>query len=125
MPNSTDLRTELRACGKKRLAGFLVGTVTLCLLMKTLGVFRVALISALGEPAFLWLFGVGVFVVFLTPIMVTEYIQLRNPRLHCPQCGQFLARVRAMLRINKCAECLFCKAKLNVQTAGNSPSMCL
>lgn len=85
--------------------------------MKAIGTFRVALISAFGKPLFLTIFGLGSLVVFLAPIVVGEYLQLKNFRLHCPYCGQFLASFRAMLRINKYDECRFCRTKLNVPRA--------
>jgi hypothetical protein len=117
LQGATDLRAELQACAKWRLAAFYTGTLALCLTMKAIGIFRIALTSAFGEPLFLTIFGLGSLVVFLAPIVVGEYLQLKNIRLHCPHCGQFLASIRAMLRINKYDECRFCRTKLNVPKA--------
>jgi hypothetical protein len=77
--------------------------------------YRVALTSAFGETAFVWAGGLGMFVVFLLPILIAEYLLQRNPRLRCPQCGHLLTYIRTMRWVTKHDECLFCGMKLNVQ----------
>ncbi len=113
--NSVNLRAELRAYGRGKCATFCFATVICGLFMKAAGMCRVAFTSTFGETAFLWVFGAGAFVVFLVPLIVGEYFLQKNRRLYCPQCGQFLAGFRSMLRINKHDECLFCRMKLNVE----------
>ena len=113
--NSVNLRSELRAYGRGQCVAFFLATVMWGLFMKAVGMCRVALTSEFDETAFLWVSGVGMFVVFLVPLIVAQYFLQKNRRLYCPQCGQFLAGFRSVLRINKHDECLSCRTKLSVQ----------
>ncbi|MBC8868155.1 MAG: hypothetical protein H8E44_01990 [Planctomycetes bacterium] len=110
-----NLRSELRAYGRGKVAAFLLAAILLNLSIKAVGMCRVGFTSAFGETAFVWVFGVGMFVVFLVPVIVAEHLLQKNRRLYCPQCGQFLAGFRSMLRINKHDECSCCRTKLNVK----------
>lgn len=112
-PNT--LRAALRSAGRRRLGGFLAAAVLLCLFFRLGGIWRAELIATLGERAFLWISGVGMFAVILVPPIIVEHAIQRDRRLYCPQCGKFLATIPAMLRLNKHGDCVFCGADLGIE----------
>jgi hypothetical protein len=112
-PNT--LRAPFRLAGRKRLGGFLAATVLLCLFLRIGRILRTELIATVGEQAFLWIAGVGMFAVFFVPLILVEDAVHQDRRLYCPQCGKFLATIPAMLRLTKHGDCLFCGADLGVE----------
>jgi len=85
--------------------------LSLLAFMKCMPLFR----GALGETAFFWLFGVGMFASFLTPMIVFEFLLQKDLRLRCPHCGESLAAsVRGMRQLWKNEACLNCGTEIPV-----------
>jgi hypothetical protein len=103
--NAEDRRAAFLRYFRGRVVGFFIGTLLLLLFMKTLGNFH----GAFGEATFRWLFGIGAFASFLSPIILAELFLLRDRRLYCPNCGNWLGpQVMPMLKLGKAVTCRGC-----------------
>jgi hypothetical protein len=109
------IRAAHRRYYRTRLVVFVIATVLLCLSFRTLGAMRIALTEIGGETLFLWVFGLGSLAVLLTPIVVAEYVLLKDPHLYCPHCRQVLVSLRAIRRWQKHGDCVRCGAFLDIE----------
>jgi hypothetical protein len=109
------IRAANRRYQRTRLVVFVIATVLLCLSFPTLGAMRRALTEIGGDTLFLCVFGLGSLAVLLTPILVAEYVLLKDPRLYCPHCRQVLVYLRAIRRWHNHGDCERCGALLSIE----------
>ena len=107
-------RNAVRRYGRSQATGFFLGFVCLMAFFVLAGTNRTTITTHLGEAAWLWFFGIGAFASLLIPPIAVQWHAIRDGWLYCPHCQNFLASIRAVIKLNKQSECNRCGCQIEI-----------
>ena len=107
-------RNAIRKYGRSHATGFFLGFLCLMAFFLLAGIFRTSLTALVGEAVWLWFFGIGGFASFLIPQIAIQWRATRDGWLYCPDCRNFLASIRAVVKLNKQSKCNHCDCRIEI-----------
>jgi hypothetical protein len=107
-------RNAIRKYGRSQATGFFLGFSCLLAYFVLVGMSRNSLNALLGDSLWLCFFGIGAFASILIPPIVVQWHAVRDGWLYCPRCQNFIASIRAVMKLNKYSTCNHCGCEIEI-----------
>ena len=107
-------RNAIRRYGRSQATGFFFGFICLTVFFLLAGTNRNSIVAILGQTTWLWFFGIGAFASFLFPPTIIQWHTIRDAWLYCPNCGNFIASILAVMQLNKKSTCNRCGCEIEI-----------
>ena len=107
-------RNAVRKYGRSQATGFFLGFACLMTFFPLAGTNRTSIIALLGETGWMCFFGIGAFTSLLVPPILIQWQAIKDEMLYCPRCGNFLASIRAAMKLNKQSKCSRCDCEIEI-----------
>lgn len=107
-------RNAVRRYVRSYVTGFFLGVICVMLFFCLAGTYRTSISAILDETTWLWIFGIGAFASLLIPQTVVQLLAVRDRWLYCPHCGNFIASIRALIKLNKQSRCDHCGHEIEI-----------